>query len=207
MAKYSYDPAKAKTLLDQIGLKAPSGGGMRTNADGSAFTIPLLASATDSQVAQLAQQYLRAVGLNVQINSVDQPTSDAADAKGAYKMAIVHFGGLGSDPNVLTQRFASTFKGKSFTRVTGYVNPMFDQLAAQQAVTVNMAARKKLVDQMQAIVANDLPQLPLYIPEQETFVNTKVFHAWSYTPACPPCGVGMNKRQLVTGSSAPAPGP
>jgi peptide/nickel transport system substrate-binding protein len=206
LPSYPHDPARAEALLDQVGLKAPSGGGMRTNPDGSPFTIPLLTSSTDSQVAQLVQQYLRAVGLNVQINAVDQSTSDASDANGAYKMAIIHFGGLGSDPSLLTQRFASTFKGKSFTRVVGYHNPTFDQLAAQQAVTVDMAQRKKLVDQMQSILANDLPELPLYIPEQLTFVNTKVFNAWAYTPACPPCGVGMNKRMLVTGSSAPAPG-
>jgi peptide/nickel transport system substrate-binding protein len=203
---YPHDPARAGALLDQVGLKVPTGGGMRTNPDGSAFTIPLLSAAPDSQVAQLVQQYLRAVGLNVQISSVDQSTSDAADAQGAYKMAIIHFGGLGSDPSLLTQRFASTFKGKSFTRVVGYHNPTFDQLAAQQAITVNTDQRKKLVDQMQAILANDIPELPLYIPEQLTFVNTKVFPAWAYTPACPPCGVGMNKRMLVTGSNAPAPG-
>lgn len=207
LPNYPHDPARAEALLDRVGLRAPSGGGLRTNPDGSAFTIPLLSSATDSQVAQLVQQYLRAVGLNVQISSVDQSTSDAADAKGSYKMAVVHFGGLGSDPSLLTQRFASTFKGKSFTRVTGYQNPTFDQLAARQATTVNMAQRKKLVDQMQSILANDIPELPLYIPQQLTFVNPKVFHAWAYTPACPPCGVGMNKRMLVTGSSAPAPGP
>lgn len=204
---YPHDPARAKALLDQIGLKVPAGGGMRTNPDGSAFTIPLLTSALDDQVAQLVRQYLMAVGLNVAITSVDQSTSDAADAKGNYKMAIVHFGGLGGDPSVLIQRFASYFKGKSFVRVTGFHNPAFDRLAAEQATTVNVAQRKKLVDQMQVIVADAVPELPLYVPEQLTFVNTKVFHAWAYTPGCPPCGVGMNKRMLVTGSSAPAPGP
>lgn len=207
IASYPYDPAKADSLLDQLGLKAPSGATFRTGPGGAPLTIPLLTSSADTQQAQLVQQYLRAVGLNVQITAVDQPTSDAADAKGNYKMAVVHFGGLGSDPSILVQRFASYFKGSSFTRVSGYHNPAFDQLAKAQATTINAAQRKLLVDQMQAILANDLPEFPLYIPEQITFVNNKVFHAWAYTPACPPCGVGMNKRMLVTGSAAPVATP
>ena len=203
VASYPYDPAKAKTLLDQLGIKAPPGTAFRTSPGGTPLTIPLLTSSADIEQAQLVQQYLRAVGLNVQITSVDQATSDAADASGHYKMAVVHFGGLGSDPSGLIQRFASYSKSKSFTRVTGYRDPAFDRLATEQATTVNVAQRKRLVDQMQVLLANDLPEMPLYIPEQITFVNAKVFHGWAYTPACPPCGVGMNKRMLVTGSTTP----
>ncbi len=95
------------------------------------------------------------------------------------QMAVVHFGGLGTDPSRLIQRFDST---------------------------VNPATRHQLVDQMQVILANDLPELPLYIPEQVTFVNTKVYNGWAYTPGCPPCGAGMNKRILVSGSAAPVSG-
>ena len=60
---------------------------------------------------------------------------------------------------------------------------------------------------MQAILADDLPQLSLYVPEQISFVNDKVFKGWSYTPGCPPCGVSLNKRMLVAGNADPAPGP
>lgn len=202
---YAFDPTKAKALLDQVGLKLPAGATFRVGPGGTPFTIPLLTSSADIKQAQLVQQYLRAVGLDVKISAVDQATSDAADGKGNYKMAIVHFGGLGSDPSGLIHRFASNVKSKSFTRVSGFHNATFDRLAAQQATTVNVDQRKQLVDQMQAILAQELPELPLYIPEQTTFVNTHVFQGWAYTPACPPCGAGMNKRMLVTGNATPAP--
>ncbi len=202
---YAYDPAKAAALLDQIGLKLPKGASFRVNPNGSPLTIGLLTASADDQVAVLVQQYLRAVGLNVAITAVDQPTSDSADAAGHYKMAIVHFGGLGGDPSLLVQRFDSNFKGNSFVHVHGYANPAFNTLAAEQATTVSLAKRHQLVDQMQAILANDVPELPLYFPEQVSWVNAKVFKAWAYTPGCPACGVGMNKRMLVTGSAAPVP--
>lgn len=200
---YPHDPAKAKAMLDGLGFKDVTGDGIREAPDGSAFSIPLLTSSADIKQAQLVSEYLRAVGLDVKITSVDQPTSDARAAKGDYKMAVVHFGGLAADPSGLIQRFASYSKSKSFTRVHGYRSPAFDKLAAQQATTIDPAQRKKLVDQMQAILATDLPQLSLYIPEQISFADTQKFKGWAYTPACPPCGVGMNKTMLVTGSAAP----
>lgn len=202
---YPHDLAKAKALLDGLGYKDVTGDGMREAPDGSPFTIPLLTASADINQAQLVVQYLRAVGLNAKITSVDQATSDARDSKGDYKLAVIHFGGIGSDPNGLVQRFASFAKSKSFTRVHGYHNTLFDKLAKKQATTLNVAVRKQLVDQMQALLAQDVPQLPLYIPQQLTFVDAQKFHGWAYTPGCPPCGATMNKTMLLTGNTAPRP--
>lgn len=205
---YAHDPNKAKALLDQVGLKDANGDGVRDKPDGSPFSIPLLTSSSDIQTAQLVSENLRDVGLKVDIQSVDQATSDANDTKGAYQMAIVHFGGLSGDPNTaLVPRFSSTSKSSSFTRVQGYKDPAFDQAAAAQATTLDPTQRRQLIDQMQVALANDLPQLSLYVPTQIAFVNTKVFNGWAYTPGCPPCGVSLNKRMLVSGSPDPVPGP
>ena len=120
-------------------------------------------------------------------------------------MAIVHFGGLSSDPNGLVNRFASTSRSQSFTRVQGFRNPRFDQLAAEQATTIDPAKRKQLVEEMPAILADELPQLSLYVPEQIAPADTRKFNGWAYTPGCPPCGISLNKRMLTTGNADPAP--
>ena len=202
---YAFDLTKAGALLDQIGLKDANGDGVRDMPDGSPFAIPLVTSSRDNKEAQLVLEYLGAAGLKVDITAVDQPTSDARDTAGDYQMAIVHFGGLSADPSGLISRFGSNSKSTSFTRVKGYLNPTFDQIAAEQATTLDPVQRKQLVDQMQSILANDLPQLSLYVPLQIYFVDTKVFGGWAYTPGCPPCGATMNKRMLLTGSADPAP--
>jgi peptide/nickel transport system substrate-binding protein len=207
VADYPHDANKAKAMLDALGIKDANGDGVRDKPDGSAFSIPLLTSSSDTTTAQLVSENLRDVGLKVDITAVDQPTSDARDTKGDYQMAIVHFGGLSGDPNALVTRFASTSKSSSFTRVQGYKNPAFDQAANDQATSLDPAKRRQLTDQMQAVLADDLPQLSLYVPDQIAFVNAKLFQGWAYTPGCPPCGVSMNKRMLVTGSAAPAPNP
>jgi peptide/nickel transport system substrate-binding protein len=203
--EYPFDLNKAKSMLDQVGLKDANGDGVRDKPDGSPFTIPLLTSSLDNTTATLVVENLRAAGLKVDLTSVDQPTSDARDTRGEYEMALVHFGGLSSDPNGLVTRFASTSRSQSFTRVQGFKNADFDRLATDQGVTFDLAKRKDLVNQMQAILADELPQLSLYVPEQIAFASTKKFNGWAYTPGCPPCGISMNKRMLASGNTNPAP--
>jgi len=202
---YSFDKAKAGSLFDQIDLKDRNNDGLRDKPDGSAFKIPLSVSSSDTQQAQLVKEYLRGVGLDVDINAVDQQTSDDRGAKGDYEMAIQHFGGLSGDPSGLITRFSATTRSTSFTRVHGYNNPAFEKVANDQAVEIDLTKRKALVDQMQAILAEDLPQISLYVPEQISFADTKKFAGFAYTPGCPPCGVTGNKRHLHTGNANPAP--
>lgn len=205
---YAFDVANAGTMLDGIGLKDANGDGTRDLPDGSPFAITLLTSQSDTEEAGLVQEYLRAAGLTVDIKAVDQATSDAADKAGDYTMAIVHYGGLSGDPSGMIARFASNAEGEfSFTRVFGYKNEEFDALAAQQAKEADRAKRAGLVAQMQAIIANDLPQLSLYVPDQLAFADTSKYNGWAYTPQCPPCGIALNKRMLWSGSAEPVPEP
>jgi peptide/nickel transport system substrate-binding protein len=202
---YNYDKARAASLFDQINLRDRNNDGMRDRPDGSPFKVPLSVSSSDSQEAQLVKEYLRGVGIDVEINAVDQQTSDDRGAKGDYEMAIQHFGGLSGDPSGLIARFGSTSRSTSFTRVHGYNNPEFDRVANEQAVEVDPAKRRELVNRMQQILAEDLPQISLYVPEQIAFVDAKKFGGFAYTPGCPPCGVYGNKRNLHSGNADPAP--
>lgn len=202
---YPLDKAKSAALFDQIGLRDANGDGLRDKPDGSPFKIPLSVSSSDTQQAQLVKEYLRGVGLDVEINAVDQQTSDARGSSGDYEMAIQHFGGLSGDPSNLITTFSSKSRSTSFTRVHGYNNPEFDKVADEQAITVDVAKRRELVDRMQMILAEDLPRISLYVPEQIAFVDAKKYAGFAYTPGCPPCGAVGNKRNLVSGNANPAP--
>lgn len=203
---YNLDRARAASLLDSVDLRDRNNDGLRDRPDGSPFKIPLAVSSAHTQQAQLVKEYLRAVGLDVELNALDQQTVDARGASGDYEMAVQGFGGLAGDPSGLIPRFTSNSRSTSFTRAHGYRNPTFDQIANEQASTVDVAKRRQLVDQMQAILAEDLPQISLYVPDQITFVDTKKFDAFAYTPGCPPCGATGSKRLLVTGQATPVAG-
>lgn len=197
---YNYDPNKAKSLLDSIGLKAGSNG-VRTMPDGSALTIPLLTSSTDLDFAQFVKNDLAAVGLTVNIQSVDQASSDAADAAGRYSTAVIHYGGLSADPST---RICGTYSNTaqalaSFAGAKGYNNPTVSSLCTQLGSTLDHSTRQGIANQLQQTINTDVPVIPLYVPDQVSFVNTKAFTAWAFTPGCPPCGTSESKFMLATG--------
>jgi peptide/nickel transport system substrate-binding protein len=201
LPQYNYDPAKAKSLLDSVGLKAGSGG-TRTMPDGSPLAIPLLTSSTDLDFAQFVKNDLAAVGLTVNIQAVDQASSDASDAAGKYTTAVIHYGGLSADPST---RICGTYvpatggKPASFAAAQGYNNATVNSLCNQIGSTLDHATRQNLANQLQQTLNTDVAVLPLYVPDQVAFVDTKAFTAWSFTPGCPPCGVSESKFMLATG--------
>jgi peptide/nickel transport system substrate-binding protein len=200
---YNRDIAKSKALLDEAGLKDVTGDGVRDLPSGEAFAPELLITATQSKAADLLKEFLREVGVNLQIKSVDQAAADSAVAESRFDMALVGYGALGSDPDWLRQRLSSKLPSKSFLRIQGWNNPIFEDAAAQQLVTVDPAERLKLVYQMQRAVAEDVPVMALYLETRTAIFNKAAFADWYYTPG----GVFglyphfLNKHTLATGKT------
>jgi ABC-type transport system substrate-binding protein len=117
------------------------------------------------------------------------------------------YGGLGSDLDSLRNRFLSTSPYQGFTRIFGYSNPEFDKLALEQMGMMDKDARRELLNQMQVILANDVPEIQLYYATRVTIYNSEVFDAWYYTPG----GFGggnpdpLNKHLFVTGEKEGLP--
>lgn len=199
--QYPYDPAAANRLLDDAGYRRSSSSGPRQGPDGRPLRFALLVDnspvppATDIVVGNLA-----AVGVQVVPQAVDTPTLDARTAKGDYEMAITNYGGLGGDPDYMRQLYASGVP-KRFQSVQGYVNPTFDQIANRQLHTLDETQRRSLIDQMQHIVAADLPMLPLYYPYVFQIFRRSVFDAWYFTPGGFAGGepTAYNKQVFITG--------
>lgn len=198
---YARDVARARAMLDAIGIRDTDGDGFR-EIEGRKFTQELQASNRFTpQSPELVKEYLRDIGIDVEVRILDRASADDNAATGNYTMALVGYGGLGSDGDALRNRFSSQVRSRSFSRAQGYVNPTFDDIAARQLVTPDPDERVRLLQQMQRIVADDLPILPLYSPNRMLFFVKSVSDTWYYTPGCSACRGTRNKHLYVTGKT------
>lgn len=197
---YAPDVQRANRLLDELGMDDTDGDGIRELPDGEPFRQELLSSNRfTARTPELIAEYLRKVGIDVEVRVLDQAAADEVAAEGDFTMTLAGYGGLMSDPDVLRTRYSSRVESDSFAQAKGYENARFDRLAAQQLRTVDTDERRGLIEEMQRIAAEDLPLLSLYVPNNTLFYDREVFDAWYYTPGCSPCGGTRNKHMFVTG--------
>jgi peptide/nickel transport system substrate-binding protein len=200
---YATDLAKAKALLDEIGLRDGNGDGFRELPDGTAFRPELQANSLfSSKTPELLKEHLRAVGIDLDVRVLDQATSDANGMQGRYDMALFTYGGMGGDPDFLRTRLSAKAPATVYSKIHGYNNARFEELATKQAATLNEADRRPLVQEMQRLVAEDLPLLSLYVPSRILLHQRATFNAWYFTPG----GLfglhpgPLNKQAFVTGT-------
>jgi peptide/nickel transport system substrate-binding protein len=198
---YDRDVSRAKSMLDALGLKDANGDGVRELPDGAPFVQELQANQRFSpKSAELVKEYLREVGIDVRVQILDKATADESAGKGNYTMALIGYGGMSGDPDQnLRSRYAASPKSTSFTRAIGYSNPAVTDLANRQLTALDSEQRKPLVQEIQRLVAEDVPIIPLYSPQRMTFSKAGIFDNWYYTPGCTPCRGTRNKHMLVTG--------
>ncbi|MDR7523349.1 MAG: ABC transporter substrate-binding protein [Armatimonadota bacterium] len=142
---YPFDPARARTLLAQAGLAAPS--------------VEIVTS--PSPVAPLLQRMLREVGIEVTLRTVDAQTRAALIAEARFQAALTFHIGAGGDPDYLRRWFVGD-EANLFGQSRAFSHPEFQALAAAQVGMLDVGARRRVVAAMQAILAEELPTLVLY---------------------------------------------
>lgn len=175
--KYSYDPEKAKQLLDAAGFRDPDGDGpaMRFQKPIS-FKISS-ASAATRQYAGVIQDYLKKVGIPVNIETLETNTLLAQLRQGEFQMTTSRWVGGNQDPIFLKDLFSSTeipSQDRAGRNRSRYKNPELDRVLDE---AVNTADREKalgLYQKAQEIVSNDLPMLPLWYPANMVVANKAV---------------------------------
>ncbi|MEO7556497.1 MAG: ABC transporter substrate-binding protein, partial [Acidimicrobiales bacterium] len=174
--QYDYDVAAANTALDSAGY-AMGADGIRATADGTALSFELIVSILDTALGEVLAAALKKIGVGITLMPVEPgPQLFGPKFSGGFEMVALGFpgpspGGPNGDPDLLRRVFSSK-AGPSLTSASGYVNPTFDTLAEQQRTTFDETQRKTLVNQMQQIIAEDIPVYPLYAPDS-TFVFRK----------------------------------
>ncbi len=155
LPSFDYNPEKAKQMPDVAGYKAGHGK-MR-------FSINLRVS-TDieaNQQAEMIQQMLREVGIDLQIRSSEFSTFMEDIQNGRFQMYSLRRIGI-SDPDFYSTILHSKSIAPNGQNRGFYMNVRVDELIEQGRSTFDRAKRKAAYDEVQRIVADELPYISLY---------------------------------------------
>ncbi len=163
---YKYSPEKAKQLLEEAGWKVGSDG-IRVK-DGKRLTFENACTTGNKQreqVQQILQQQWRPIGVELTINN--KPAAVLfGDFYRLSKFETI-FNGIpvaAGDPDI-TFRLHSKYipaKGGKGRNSVAYENPKVDQLLEAGAREVNREKRKKIYGDLQEILVDELPYLPVF---------------------------------------------
>jgi peptide/nickel transport system substrate-binding protein len=164
----SYDPAKANSVLDAAGYTKGSDG-MRVDPKTHKKLNLRLGihsdDSRDSQTSQFLKGWLKAIGINLKIESQSMTALNANLAKGDWDMLMDGWG-TGADPTYLfsIQTCGTLPKddGSGGNTDAFYCNPQFDNLFTQQVAAFDESQRKQVVGQMQSILYDANADIILY---------------------------------------------
>jgi peptide/nickel transport system substrate-binding protein len=157
---YGYDPAEAERLLDAA--RFPRG------ADGVRIRLMLKVS-TQEQARLLGaalQDQWKKVGVALEVRPLEAATLFSDLDKGNFQLSYSIWVGANNDPDIFDLVFSSKKIPPSGRNRGHYRNAQVDELIDQIRGEMDQAKRKKLCSELQKILAEELPYLPLWYVDQ-----------------------------------------
>ena len=203
---YPFDRVEAERLLDESGYRRRGASGSRTNPDGSPLRYTLfIPDLVPIALAELVVASLGAVGLDIDLQRIDLVRVFGVKLAASYDLLITSYpgpSGIGpsGDPDILRGVYHSK-PPNPLHKATGYANPEVDRLLDAQLSTTDVDDRKRMIGQVQRIVAEDLPAAMLYYTTFFHAFRKSVFDQWYYTPDGFGPGIPdvFNKHPYITG--------
>ena len=154
--KYGYDPSTAERLLDLAGY--PRGAqGMRMHL--------ILKVSTQEQARLLGaavQDQWKKIGVELELRPLELATLFADLAKGNFQLSYSIWVGANNDPDVFDLVFSSKRIPPNGSNRGHYRNARVDELIAGIRAETDREKRRELCIEVQKIVAEDLPYIPLW---------------------------------------------
>jgi peptide/nickel transport system substrate-binding protein len=175
VAKYRHDPERARQILDDAGYRP---------VNGIRFHIAMKTSTEESTrlLAAVLQQQLREVGIALDIRSFEFATFFADITKGAYQFHSLRWVGGNLDPDIFEHIFGSNSFAPKRANRTFYSNPRVDELIRDGRSTLDQQKRKVIYDEIQQVLAEDLPYINLWYLDN-VLVHTKRVRGIEVNPA------------------------
>ncbi len=197
---YPYDPKQAKAELEALGFK-PGKDGILVSPDGKKLSYDLIVPAgwTDwIAVCQLLSQQLKKIGIELNVTPIDFGVYLSMIREKNYDVAIswVNYGA-----NPYTAYINYLHSGNAYTGSNrgGWIDKRTDELLDKLSQTADLNELKSIMSELQKIVLENLPAIPLYYNPVWFIYSTKNFTNWpnEQNPYVEPRITGMDKIYLV----------
>ncbi|MEA2649420.1 MAG: peptide/nickel transport system substrate-binding protein [Candidatus Binataceae bacterium] len=168
---YSYDPEKARQLLDQAGYPARPDG-MRQ------LKFEYKTTPEGARLGEVFQAMLQRVGIALTLRILDFPTYYADIQSGKFALTSLQWVGI-NDPNHYYMAFDSKKTPPGLNRGF-YSNPEMDRLVEAGMRTIDRDQRAKIYAQVQQLAAQDLPYVSLWWVDNVAVMNRRLAGFESY---------------------------
>jgi peptide/nickel transport system substrate-binding protein len=181
----SYDPAKAKSLLASAGYHMGSGGIM-VNGSGQKlqFTVINIGDYSDWVASmQVIQQDLKAVGISITPDNLSNTDFDADLYYGKYQLAYYDQQTFGPSPYYELNNWLNSANTAPVGKVAAsnyerYNSSSTDALLDQYAAATSTATQQSLLDQIQQVMLDDVPVIPVVEAVDWYQYDTGAFTGW-----------------------------
>ncbi|HEY0246689.1 MAG TPA: ABC transporter substrate-binding protein, partial [Gryllotalpicola sp.] len=157
---YKQDVDKAKQLLADAQWDASK----KIN-----FMVPT-GDTTVTQASVIIQQQLKQIGMDVQIEQVDNNTA-VSRANQQHNFDLTILGNVGVNNLDVSRRF-STAAYKTGVNSGGYSNPQLDQVLTEALTKTTLDEQKPYTDQIQKIISEEVPTVMLWYRDSIAAVDT-----------------------------------
>ena len=178
----TYDPEKAKAILDEAGYKVGADG-IRQDAKGNKLDFRLAAFneyPMDITAAKKITSYLKDVGIGTDLQVMDENAFYDLNYDNADNDLYIWSWTADIDPGYILSTFTTDqiLNGSD----SEYSNPQYDALYIQQSEAVDPAQRQQLVKQMQQILYADAPYSVLWYNTLVQAYRTDTWTGYSHVP-------------------------
>jgi peptide/nickel transport system substrate-binding protein len=195
------DPSGAETTLQKAGFTKGSDG-IYADAHGAKLSFKVTVPGDYSDYVadlQIAQQNLKAAGIDLQLNKVSD--DDFRTDRATHNFELLMSGGFfGPTPYYYLQPLLSSthISGANATNWEQWSDPTTDQLLNQYAATSDPAAQKQAIQGLTDIMAKNLPVIPMLDAVQ--FFEYTTTHWTGWPTSQNPYAIGSS-YQLAAGDN------
>ena len=171
----AYDPAAARKLLTEAGWSDTDGDGF-LDKGGKPFQFTVLTNQGNAErlkTAQIIQQRLRAVGIDMKIRVIEWASFITHFIDKRNFEAVILGWTLGQDPDIFDV-WHSSKTGKKELNFIGYRNAEVDRLIVDGRGTFDQEKRKRCYWRIQEIFAEEQPYTFLYVPDALPVVSARI---------------------------------